>query len=300
MAMNSLLVGFPFCVGDSIAEIFLEGLKIAPVPCYLDGMADGPLHPAGRGAESFGHLGVEDLGHRVDDVHILHRDDDGLPQILVALDMGRDADLVDDGGHHALQSALPAGALLPVHVPGGHLAHPLHHRVHPAGLHETVICSRRRSQLRHIAAGKAGEHQDPGMDLQLPQFPQDGQPVLVPEHQVHHHRLGSKLPHQTKDLLSVARLPRHFQIGLPCHCITEQLAELIACVRDQNASLVLHVVSFFQQYPCFPSAWPGHLTGCLTIYHNQTANASRFYQFMVYFFSTISDPKTDFPIFSRK
>ena len=75
-------------------------------------MADGPLHPGGGGAEPLGHLGVEDLGHRVDDLHVVHGDEDGLPKILVALDMGGDAHLVDDGGDQGLQTVGAALVLL--------------------------------------------------------------------------------------------------------------------------------------------------------------------------------------------
>ena len=61
-------------------------------------MADGPLHPAGGGLEGLGHLGVQYLGDGVDHIHIVDGDDDGLPQVLVALDVGGDTDLVDDAG----------------------------------------------------------------------------------------------------------------------------------------------------------------------------------------------------------
>ena len=57
-----------------------------------------PLYSGRRGLEGFRHLGVEYLGDGVDDVHIVDRDDDGFPQILVALDVGGDADFVDDAG----------------------------------------------------------------------------------------------------------------------------------------------------------------------------------------------------------
>ena len=50
---------------------------------HLDGVADGPLHPAGRGVVALGHLRIENLRHGVDDVHVLHSDHDGLPDILV-------------------------------------------------------------------------------------------------------------------------------------------------------------------------------------------------------------------------
>ena len=50
--------GFALGVGHGVAEEALEGVEIPSVPGYLDGVADGPLHPAGGGAEGLGYLGV--------------------------------------------------------------------------------------------------------------------------------------------------------------------------------------------------------------------------------------------------
>ena len=55
-------------------------------------MTDGSFHTAGGGLECFRHLGVQYLGDGVDDIHIVDCNDDGFPQVLVALDVGGDAD----------------------------------------------------------------------------------------------------------------------------------------------------------------------------------------------------------------
>ena len=65
-----------------------------------DGVPDGSFHSAGGGLEVLGHLRVQYLGDGIDHVHIVHGDDDGLPQVLVTLDVGRDADDV----HYAVYS----------------------------------------------------------------------------------------------------------------------------------------------------------------------------------------------------
>ena len=52
-------------VAHRVAEEALQGVQISPVPGYLDGVADGPLHPAWGGLEGLGYLGVEDLGDGV-------------------------------------------------------------------------------------------------------------------------------------------------------------------------------------------------------------------------------------------
>ena len=67
-------------------------------------MANGTLHPAGGGLEGLRHHGIQHLGNGVDYVHIPHGNDDCLPQILVALDVGGDTNLVDDVCHHGLDA----------------------------------------------------------------------------------------------------------------------------------------------------------------------------------------------------
>ena len=59
------ICGLALGVGHGVAEKALQGIQIAPVPGDFDGVANGPLHPAGGGLEGFGHLGVEDLGDGV-------------------------------------------------------------------------------------------------------------------------------------------------------------------------------------------------------------------------------------------
>ena len=73
---------------DGIAEVAIEGIHISPVPCHLDGMADGTLHTAGGGAVALGDFGVQALGYRVDVIRLVHGEQDGIPQELVALDVG--------------------------------------------------------------------------------------------------------------------------------------------------------------------------------------------------------------------
>ena len=69
--------GFSLGIADGIAEKSLERIQVASIPSYFDGMADGTLHTAGGGLESFCHLGVKHLGDGIDDVHIVDGDDDG-------------------------------------------------------------------------------------------------------------------------------------------------------------------------------------------------------------------------------
>ena len=71
--------GFTLGIADSIAEKSLQGIQIASVPGYFDGMADGPLHSAGGGLECLGDLRVQYLGDGIDDIHIVDCNDNGFP-----------------------------------------------------------------------------------------------------------------------------------------------------------------------------------------------------------------------------
>ena len=77
-------------VMDGVAKVAVEGVHIAPVPRHLDGVADGTLHPAGGGAVALGDFRIQALGDGVDVVRLVHGEEDGVPQELVALDVGRD------------------------------------------------------------------------------------------------------------------------------------------------------------------------------------------------------------------
>ena len=76
-------------VVDGITEVAVEGVHVSPVPRHLDGVADGALHPAGGGAVFLGDFRVQTLGHSVDVLRLVHGEQDGIPQELVALDVGR-------------------------------------------------------------------------------------------------------------------------------------------------------------------------------------------------------------------
>ena len=122
-------------------------------------MADGSFHPAGCGAEVLGYLGVEHLGDGVDHIHVIDGDDNGLPQILIALDVGGNADLVDNIGHKGFNADLVIAALngIPQALPTPDLLHPLNQRGHVTGLQHQVanaqVCCRRGNVLRQKRGG---------------------------------------------------------------------------------------------------------------------------------------------------
>ena len=90
---------------DGVAEVGVEHLHVASVPRDLDRVTDGALHPRRRRVILFRDGGVELLGHGVDDLRLLDGKDDGVAQIMVALDMGGDSYLVQDLRHLQLEAA---------------------------------------------------------------------------------------------------------------------------------------------------------------------------------------------------
>ena len=57
--------GLSFGVAHRIPKEPLQCIQIPPVPGNFDGVADGPLHPAGGGAEGFGYLRIQYLRNGV-------------------------------------------------------------------------------------------------------------------------------------------------------------------------------------------------------------------------------------------
>ena len=80
--------GFSLGIADGIAEKSLQSIQIATIPGHFNGVADGTLHPAGRGLEGLCHLGVQDLGDGIDHIHVVYGDDllDCLFLILMDID----------------------------------------------------------------------------------------------------------------------------------------------------------------------------------------------------------------------
>ena len=75
--------GFAAQVMDGIAKVAVEGIHVSPVPCHLDGVADGALHAAGGSAVFLGNFRVQALGHGVDVLRLVHGEQNGVPQELV-------------------------------------------------------------------------------------------------------------------------------------------------------------------------------------------------------------------------
>ena len=53
--------GLSLGIAHRVAKEPLQGIQITPIPCYLNGVADRPLYPAGGRPEGFRYLGIQHL-----------------------------------------------------------------------------------------------------------------------------------------------------------------------------------------------------------------------------------------------
>ena len=213
-------------------------------------MADGALDAGRGGAEALGNLGIEHLGDGVDHVHVLDGQDDGLAQILVALDVGGDADLMDDVGHNLLQIRVRVHdlrALAEVHAHAGgarqveaELADPGDKRLYVAGFGDKVFRPALGALGNDLAVDKAGQHDHAALGAPLPQAAQHLQPVQLRQHQLQQHEIRLKLCLALQRLHPVGRHADDLHISLGSDQLTELPTKFTVRVDRENANSGFH------------------------------------------------------------
>ena len=98
--------GFSSQVVDGIAKVAVQGIHIAAVPGDFNSVADGALHAGSRGGVALGDFRVKALGYSVDIVMVAHGQQNGVAQELIALDVRRYADLMQNFCHRQLITIL--------------------------------------------------------------------------------------------------------------------------------------------------------------------------------------------------
>ena len=230
----------------------MQGLNVTPVPGHLNGVADGPLYPGRGGVELLCNLRVQHLGDGVDHVHILDGEDDGLPEILVALDVGGHANLVDDVGDNSLQVCLlPPGhrLLTAVHAGGGHTAHiTAAPKLADAGqqggditrLGHEIVHAPDGAVTNDLVVDKAGEDDDAAVGPCLRQAAQQLQAIQLGQHQIHQQHVRLQLRQQAERFHAVRCCAYHFKIGFPAKSFADKPAEVLIRVGDENAGFGFH------------------------------------------------------------
>ena len=139
-------------------------------------MTNCSFDSAGGGLEGFCYLGIQYLGDGIDHVHVSHGDDDGFPQILVALDVGGDTDLMDDAGDHGLDVGLTPGTEggLPLALATPDLLQPLYQSGHVTGLDHQIAHAQISGCGGYKIRNETGCSKGDGLSIQIGQGFQHG------------------------------------------------------------------------------------------------------------------------------
>ena len=196
--------------------------------------------------ELLGNTGIHDLGDRADRLHVADCHHDGLSQILIALDVGRDADLMDDLGHAQLkvQVAWGLGRLDARRLPG---QAPL---ADTAGQH---LCADRLAQEmahaqaaalgRSRVAGKGRHHKNAHLVPVVNQAVHNAQPVQLGQHQVDEQQVGRQLAHLVQRGQPVPRRSDNLDAVLRLQSARKRRAEVLVSVRNYYPNVPFHVVT---------------------------------------------------------
>ena len=177
--------GLAFGVGDGVAEEFLQRLQIAAVPRQLDGVPDGALDARGRRGKRLRDLRVENFCDGVDYVHIVNCDQNRLAQILIALDVRRNADFVDDRSYQRFDlRLLPEGLFLRA-LCRDDFQHALGNRLQITRLADKVPHAELFCRLRGVVGQKARQYQTQRRLRKRACLFQNGNAVQLRQQQVH-------------------------------------------------------------------------------------------------------------------
>ena len=235
--------GLALGVGHGVAEEALERFQIAAIPRDLDGVADGALHARGRGGKRLGDLRIQNLGDGIDDIHIVHGDHDRLAQVLIALDVRRNADLVDDGRDHRLHVDLRALLRRELHLPVelDDLGQMVCHRLKIARLRHEILhaelCRAHADVLRHVAA----EDERQRRLFQLLRPAEDRKPVQPRQHQVEHQHVRVLALQKLHRRLAVVRHARDVKCAALLERAAQVFTKFFVAVGNQDLNTIFHI-----------------------------------------------------------
>ena len=94
---------FSLSIAYCITEKCIDRIHLSAAPCHLDGMTDRSLHTARCSLMFLGNGGIQDLGNRIEHLHIFYRHHDRIQQLLIDFDMRRHTDFMNNIGNINLQ-----------------------------------------------------------------------------------------------------------------------------------------------------------------------------------------------------
>ena len=216
-------------------------------------MADGALDAARRRGEFLCDLRIEHLCHGVDGVHVVDRENDRFAQILIALNVRRDADLVDDIGDDALKRDIvrlrfrrgcrraPAagdGKRLPARLCA--LAQPLHQLRGVARLGHEI----RRAEIgalgNDMRVHKPGENEHRRRRFLFGELAQHAHSVEPWLYQLQQHNVRMQRFDLCERVRSVGGCTRCFHVCFVRKQVLHQQLKILVRVGDQHSDFGFH------------------------------------------------------------
>ncbi len=253
---------------SDVTRMLDKGNVAWQIGCHLDGVADGPLYPAGGGAVFLGDLRVQALGDGVDVLRLVHGEQDGIPQELVAFDVGRDADLMQNVRDLQLV-AVHAGRDKPLLVAVGDFEHPAGKDILVERLDKIVGKALVQQLLHHfLALERAGNEKRgvrfAGGDI----FLLDGQRIQPGHKGIQQNHLRPHHKHLLQDLKAVFFHDGHFYAFL-LQRLSAGCRNIRAGIRHQKSYFIHRTILQCVQFPLRSR-----------FYHNLPWNATgNFYNF---------------------
>ncbi len=81
---------------DGVSEVGVEDINIASVPSHFNSVSDRPFHTGRSRFILLGNRRIKLFGDRIDDLRMFDGHYDGVTQIVIALDVCRYADLMEN------------------------------------------------------------------------------------------------------------------------------------------------------------------------------------------------------------
>ena len=243
---------------NGVAEVGVQGLHVPTVPRHFNGMADGALYAAGCGLIFFGNGRVKNFGDGVDNLAVVDGQQNGGAQILVALDMRRNTDLMDDLGDLCFNVRLRScgggirrGVFRMAGVLGVlALQQPLHmaaKALNIKGFHQAKIRPRRAGLCNHGLTGNRQQHEKyrhfracGGLFAILPQ---DADSVESRQHHIDQRRVVAVAAELLQGFLPVDGFIQK-AIAVAVQSFAQQLPFAGLFVYNQNFDVVFHFSYF--------------------------------------------------------
>ena len=252
---------------DCVAEQCINRIHLPAVPCNLNRMANGAFHTARCGVAFFCDGGIQLLRDIIQHIHIVNTHDDCLAHVMIAANMCRHADFMQNIRHLRFQvihgSVCSNGGngfqkrLLLLHQ----LANPLCQRVHVKGLHHVVACTQVQCLLHHLVLTQRGKNDCNRtiVFLHFLQSFQNAKPIQTGHNAINHGNIRVRISDFIHGINTVHGNCHHSNVLLFIQMIDDDVAKILIVIRQKHFYCILiqnnpsrcSFLNVYAELPCF-------------------------------------------------